>query len=140
MGTPIAELVRIAGARWAIDEAFQAAKNECGLDKYEVRWYPGWYRHTALAMLAQAFLAAMAAAAGTERGAAETVPTPSLRSPWRKSGASWQLAAPAHLRHNSHALNWSRWRRRHQATARRCHYHRRARGHELPPPGGASAE
>nr|WP_256363267.1 IS701 family transposase [Streptomyces sp. TRM70350] len=93
-GTPVAELVRIAGARWAVEEAFQAAKNECGLDQYEVRRYPGWYRHITLAMLAHAFLAAMAAAAGTERGAAETVPTPSHRSPWRKSGDSWQLATP----------------------------------------------
>ncbi|MGK7235827.1 IS701 family transposase [Streptomyces hygroscopicus] len=93
-GTPVAELVWIAGTRWAIEEAFQAAKNECGLDQYEVRRYPGWYRHITLAMLAHAFLAAMAAAAGTKRGAAETVPTPSHRSPWRKSGDSWQLAAP----------------------------------------------
>ncbi|MFF4116449.1 hypothetical protein ACFY0P_23670 [Streptomyces sp. NPDC001714] len=53
---------------------FQAAKNECGLDQHEVRRYPGWYRHITLAMLAHAFLAAMAAAAGTERGAAESVP------------------------------------------------------------------
>ncbi|GCB42886.1 hypothetical protein SNL152K_169 [Streptomyces sp. NL15-2K] len=46
-------------------------------------------------MLARAFLAAMAAAARTEWGAAETVPTPSHRSQWRKSGDSWQLAAIA---------------------------------------------
>jgi SRSO17 transposase len=93
-GTGIAELVRIAGTRWAIEEAFQAAKNECGLDQYEVRRYPGWYRHITLAMLAHAFLAAMAAAAGTERGAAESVPAIPPRSRWRKSGDSWRLAAP----------------------------------------------
>ncbi|OIJ85743.1 transposase [Streptomyces sp. MUSC 14] len=95
-GTGIAELVRIAGTRWAIEEAFQAAKNECGLDQYEVRRYPGWYRHITLAMLAHAFLAAMAATAGAEaeRGAAESVPAISPRSRWRKSGDSWQLAAP----------------------------------------------
>ena len=92
-GTTVAELVRIAGSRWAIEEAFQAAKNECGLDQYEVRRYPGWYRHITLAMLAHAFLAAMAAQAGP-KGAAETVPAPSHRSPWRKSGDSWQLAHP----------------------------------------------
>jgi SRSO17 transposase len=92
-GTAVAELVRIAGTRWAIEEAFQAAKNECGLDQYEVRRYPGWYRHITLAMLAHAFLAAMASAA-PEKGAAETVPTLSHRSPWRRSGDSWQLATP----------------------------------------------
>ncbi|GCB42885.1 transposase [Streptomyces sp. NL15-2K] len=35
-GTLVAELVQIAGTRWAIEETFQAAKNECGLDQYEV--------------------------------------------------------------------------------------------------------
>ncbi|MEU9671717.1 hypothetical protein AB0E25_40645 [Streptomyces bobili] len=42
------ELVRVAGFRWAIEECFQAAKNECGLDEYEVRRYVGWYRHMGL--------------------------------------------------------------------------------------------
>jgi SRSO17 transposase len=40
-GTPIEELVRVAGARWAIEECFQAAKNHTGLDQYEVRSHPG---------------------------------------------------------------------------------------------------
>ncbi|MFF4096237.1 hypothetical protein ACFYYY_20885 [Streptomyces sp. NPDC001834] len=91
--TTVTELVRVAGTRWAIEEAFQAAKNECGLDQYEVRRYPGWYRHITLAMLAHAFLAAMAAAAA-QKGAAETVPARWSRSPWQKYGGSWQLAAP----------------------------------------------
>ncbi|WP_424860527.1 IS701 family transposase [Streptomyces sp. MMS24-I29] len=92
-GITVTELVRVAGTRWAIEEAFQAAKNECGLDQYEVRRYPGWYRHITLAMLAHAFLAAMAAAAA-QKGAAETVPARWSRSPWQKYGGSWQLAAP----------------------------------------------
>lgn len=91
-GTTVAELVRVAGTRWAIEEAFQVAKNECGLDQYEVRRYPGWYRHITLAMLAHAFLAAMAPVAGPEEGAAKTLPASSHRSPWQKSGDSWQLA------------------------------------------------
>jgi hypothetical protein len=40
----LAELARVAGSRWAIEECFQAAKNEYGLDEYEVRRYIGWYR------------------------------------------------------------------------------------------------
>ncbi len=77
----------------------QAAKNECGLDEYEVRRYPGWYRHITLAMLAHAFLAAMAAAE-IERGAEETIAAPSRPSPWRKSADSWQLAIPGQLSNN----------------------------------------
>ncbi|MEU1371676.1 hypothetical protein ABZ454_37040 [Streptomyces sp. NPDC005803] len=35
----LADWVRIAGCRWKIEECFQSAKNECGLDQYEVRCY-----------------------------------------------------------------------------------------------------
>jgi SRSO17 transposase len=49
------ELARVAGVRWAIEETFQTAKNEVGLDHYQVRRYGGWYRHVTLAMLAHAF-------------------------------------------------------------------------------------
>ena len=58
---PLAELVRVAGARWAVEECFQAAKNEVGLDHYQVRRYDAWYRHITLAMLAHAFLAVTSA-------------------------------------------------------------------------------
>lgn len=52
----LAELVRVAGARWAIEETFQTAKGETGLDHYQVRQWAGWYRHITLSMLAHAFL------------------------------------------------------------------------------------
>lgn len=54
---PIAELVRVAGSRWAVEETFQFAKNETGLDHYQVRKYHAWYRHITLSILAAAFLA-----------------------------------------------------------------------------------
>jgi SRSO17 transposase len=56
--TPVPELIRVAGARWAIEECFQTAKNEAGLDQYQVRDYRAWYAHITLAMLAAAYLAA----------------------------------------------------------------------------------
>lgn len=52
----LAELVRVAGARWAIEETFQTAKGETGLDHYQVRQFTGWYRHITLSMLSHAFL------------------------------------------------------------------------------------
>jgi SRSO17 transposase len=55
--TPIEELVRVAGTRWAIEESFEQAKGEVGLDHYEVRKWAGWYRHVTLALLAHAYLA-----------------------------------------------------------------------------------
>jgi SRSO17 transposase len=57
---PVAELVRVAGSRWAVEETFQFAKNETGLDHYQVRLYDAWYRHITLSMLAAAFLAVTA--------------------------------------------------------------------------------
>ena len=55
--TDLAELVRVAGARWAIEAGFEAAKGEVGLDRYAVRRWDGWYRHTTLCLLAHAYLA-----------------------------------------------------------------------------------
>jgi hypothetical protein len=53
---PLRELIRMAGARWAIEECFQTAKNEAGLDHYQVRIWRAWYAHITLAMLALALL------------------------------------------------------------------------------------
>jgi SRSO17 transposase len=50
-------LVWIAGSRWRIEECFQQAKNEAGLDHYQVRAWRAWYAHITLAMLAHAWLA-----------------------------------------------------------------------------------
>jgi SRSO17 transposase len=62
--TPVAlaELVRVAGSRWGVEETFQFGKNETGLDHYQVRKYDAWYRHITLSMLAAAFLAVTACA------------------------------------------------------------------------------
>jgi SRSO17 transposase len=56
-GTTLAEMVRVAGSRWTIEECFELAKDEVGLDHYEVRSWTGWYRHITLAMCALAYLA-----------------------------------------------------------------------------------
>ena len=48
--------MRSAGTRWTIEECFEEAKIEVGLDQYEVRKWDGWYRHITLAMLAHAYL------------------------------------------------------------------------------------
>jgi SRSO17 transposase len=61
--TTLQELLTVAATRWTIEMCFQAAKNEAGLDHYQVRHYQGWYRHITLSMLAHAFLAVTAAQA-----------------------------------------------------------------------------
>jgi SRSO17 transposase len=61
--TRLAELVRVAGARWNIESCFEQAKGEVGLDQYEVRSWAGWHRHVTLSMLALAYLATLRKAA-----------------------------------------------------------------------------
>jgi SRSO17 transposase len=69
--TSLADLVAVAGARWAIEESFHTAKGEVGLDHYQVRRYDAWYRHITLACLAHAYLTVTRATAdGEKRGSA----------------------------------------------------------------------
>ena len=56
-GTPIEELVRVEGQRWAIEDAFETAKTELGLTHNETRSWHGWHRHVSLVMLAFAMMA-----------------------------------------------------------------------------------
>ncbi len=67
--TSLAELVRVAGTRWAIEACLEEAKGEVGLDHYEVRRWDGWYRHITLCLVAHAFLAATRAQAGASNAA-----------------------------------------------------------------------
>ena len=58
-GTEIATLVGVEGHRWAIEDSFETAKTELGLDHNETRSWHGWHRHVSLVMLAFAMLAAI---------------------------------------------------------------------------------
>ena len=78
-----ASLVRVAGQRWQIEQCFETAKGECGLDHYEVRHWQGWQRHITLAMLAHAVLAVL-------RGRGEK------NSPWRRAPQRTRSAPSAH--------------------------------------------
>ncbi len=85
--TPVHELIRIVGRRWQVEDSFEAAKGEVGLDEYEVRKWEGWHRHITLCLLAHAFLVVMRSVAeqlaeheegATRKGGISTqIPTPS---------------------------------------------------------------
>ena len=57
VGTGIQTLVAVEGHRWAIEDSFETAKNELGLDHNETRSWHGWHRHVSLVMLAFAMMA-----------------------------------------------------------------------------------
>jgi SRSO17 transposase len=121
---PLATLVRVAGRRWSIEERFQTGKGLVGLDQHQVRRWRSWYRWTTLAMLAHAFLVVAALTDRTRH------PLPSgligLTCNELQHLFAALLTRPAG--DLGHRLRWSVWRRRHQARARACHYHRQANG------------
>ncbi|WP_077690612.1 IS701 family transposase [Nocardiopsis sinuspersici] len=126
---PLAELVRVAGIRWSVEECFQAAKGQVGLDHYQVRHWTSWHRHITLAMLALAFLTALAADPAPQRPVDPLHPTCgsdpiTLTVPEIRHLLAAVLTAPAVTA--GRLLHWSHWRTRHQATARRSHYRRRS--------------
>ena len=67
--TTLADLARVAGTRWTIEEGFPRAK-AVGLDQYEVRRWEGWYRHITLCLVAHAFLEVTRAARTDAKGGA----------------------------------------------------------------------
>ncbi len=118
----LAVLARVAGRRWTIEESFQAGKELAGLDEHQVRRWTSWQRWTVLAMLAHAFLAVTAA-----REHARAAPPDDLIPLTLNEIRRIFTRLPTRPAHDlAHLLRWSRWRRRHQATARACHYRRRA--------------
>ena len=60
-GTTLAELAAVAGLRWAVEECFERAKDDLGLDHCEARSWHGWHRHMTLCMAALAFLSKLSA-------------------------------------------------------------------------------
>ena len=64
-GTSIQKLVLVEGHRWAVEDSFETAKNELGLDHNETRSWHGWHRHVSLVMLAFAMMAVIRYRANT---------------------------------------------------------------------------
>ncbi len=54
--TSLERLILLAHARWIIEQFYEDAKQECGLDDFQGRSWDGLHRHLALVMLAYSFL------------------------------------------------------------------------------------
>jgi SRSO17 transposase len=126
--TSLATLARVAGMRWTVEECFEVAKQEVGLDEYEVRSWQGWYRHITLAMLALAFLVAM-------RVKLNASPPQSGDDAPSRPLVDLSVCEIRHLISRllltvglalEPIFAWSFWRRMHQAVAKLCHW--KARG------------
>ncbi len=132
--TPVAfaDLVAVAGRRWIIEECFQIAKDQFGLDHTQVRSWHGWHRHTTLVMVAFALTAL--AIRDDQPGPATTPhdlthPTGPIAVTINEArhliAAIIIAAQPVGRALIDHLLHWSNWRRHHQAHARAAHYRRR---------------
>ena len=122
--TSLATLARVAGRRWTVEECFEVAKQEVGLDDYEVRSWHGWYRHITLAMLALAFLVAM-------RVKLTASPPPTGKDAPSRPMVDLSVCEIRHLISRlllvagialDSIFAWSFWRRMHQAVAKVCHW------------------
>lgn len=79
-GATIEKLVLIEGHRWAIEDSFETAKNELGLDHNETRSWHGWHRHVSLVMLAFAMMAAIRQRANAAAPPKKTIPIRNMKT------------------------------------------------------------
>ena len=129
-GTSMEKLVSVEGHRWAIEDSFETAKNELGLDHNETRSWHGWHRHVSLVMLAFAMMAAIrhqANAAPLKKTLPRLPTNNSLLIRWSIQEIRRIASKLAQRRiQPARVIAWSLWRRAHQAEARRAHLKRKA--------------
>ena len=56
IGTPLQTLAVVASNRYTIEQCFEEGKDDVGMDHYEVRHGPSWYRHITLCRMALVWL------------------------------------------------------------------------------------
>jgi SRSO17 transposase len=113
----LAQLIRVAGIRWIVEEGFQAAKGQVGLDQHQVRRWQSWHRHATLALAALAIL--------TISAAEDHAQPDTIRLSIAEIRRLINILLPHPVGSITHHLHWSDWRLHHQAQAKRAHYTRR---------------
>jgi SRSO17 transposase len=93
-GTLLEALVGVEGRRWAIEDGFETAKTELGLDHHETRSWHGWHRHVSLVMLAFALLAVIRHRANTTLPPPKSVVAERCR-PWSAGRSRRSAVSPA---------------------------------------------
>jgi len=114
----------VVGCRWTIESAFEQVKQEVWLDDFEVCSADGCHQQVTLTLLAQAVLEVLRVSASTpqEHRIDSLIPLtlPEVRRLLAR--LLWPVATPP-----PQWLEWSTWRRKHQAVAQKCHYKTRKR-------------
>lgn len=118
----LTQLVHIAGTRWIVEEGFQTAKGQVGLDQHQVRHWQSWHRFTTLALAALAILTICAA--DTRHRDDHSRPD-TIELSVNEIRRLINILIPHPTSSTTHRLHWSNWRLHHQARAKRAHYARR---------------
>jgi SRSO17 transposase len=128
----MAQLIRAAGLRWRVEEAFEFGKDCFGLDQSQVRLYTAIARHTVLVMAALAICAVTAALLRDRTDTQAPLPVRPDQRPPADLGMIpltvpeiTRLLAPPPAMPPGLTGHWANWRRRHQARSR--WYHHRTR-------------
>jgi hypothetical protein len=117
----LAEMAGVGCLRWTIEEDFELAKGEVGLDHYEVTKLRGWYHHITLSLLALAFLKAVQREWG-KNGATASVP---------EVRRLLEVVLPAERWSAATAIAWYEHQQRRKAAARASHTRRWLREHPI---------
>ncbi|MFE2882161.1 IS701 family transposase [Streptomyces sp. NPDC059272] len=119
---PLSTLVRVAGRRWTVEETFQSGKSLTGLDEHQVRQWTSWHRWVTLAMLAHAFLTVVRA----DEHARHPKPDGLIPLTCNEIQCLFIALVVRPVHGTAHRLDWSHWRRHHQARSQASHYQRQA--------------
>lgn len=92
--TPLVRLVELAHLRWPIEQFYEDAKGECGLDQFQGRTWEGLHRHLALVMLAYTFLMLHSLEPTTDPASGTAFPPSAAAQPSRLPPAGPRAALP----------------------------------------------
>jgi len=104
--------VRQIKRRWDVERCFQEAKQEVGLDEYQIRLWTSWHRHILLALVLVWVLAKLKLQFSWEKWTLPQI-RQLMRIPWLEQGI------PA-----AHSLQWLHWKRQHNFKATKSHWKR----------------
>jgi hypothetical protein len=114
--------MRVAGRRRTVEETFQSGKGLTGLDEHQVRRWTSCHRWVTLAMLDHAFLTVVRADEHARHPKSDGLIPLTCNEIQRLF-----IALVVRLVHGTaRRLDWSHWRRRHQALPHASHYQRQA--------------
>lgn len=75
-GTSLEQLAHVASSRYSVEQCFEEAKDDLGMDQYEVRTWTAWHRFMTLCMMALAWVASVRGQVESRRPPAHSPPSP----------------------------------------------------------------